>query len=265
MDGAVIGTVQSFLQDQDIAYEFSASVGDWTVISFEAEEDVNGLYKVQVEIACPDSDLDLHALIDTQATLSIHSKYSEPRYWTGIIETAERGNAGLRRTLYSLTLRPPMFRLTQTSDCRIYQELNVPSIVKSVFKDHGLVSVDWRLSEPHETREFCCQYNETAFAFVQHLLNEEGIFWFWSHKKDSVDLIVTDAPLATPILPNAAEITYNTNTGGQSRGFWISSFSQREKIRSNAYEITDYTFKTPAAKMNEPWRRQEDNGSAGDF
>lgn len=90
MDGGFLDRVQSFLQSQDIAYGFEAPVGQFTVISFEATEEVNALYAVRVELASGDPNVDLHALIDTQCSLSIHCKYSETRYWTGIVETAER-------------------------------------------------------------------------------------------------------------------------------------------------------------------------------
>lgn len=266
MDGGLVGAVQRFLdQDQDLAFGITTAVGDFTVISFEAEEEVNGLYEVRIELASPDAQIDLHDLMDTQACLSAHSKYSEPRYWNGIVVGAERGDSGSHRTLYSLTLRPSLYRLAHISDCKIYQQLPVQEIVKQVFAEFGVHSVSWRLEGKHEPRDFCCQFNESALRFVTRLLGEEGAFWHFNHTPDSHELIITDAPLATPILPHAESITYNTRTGGQSKGFWISSFVQREKLCSTAYELNDYSFRNPEANYKQPWRLQENNGLAGEY
>ncbi len=252
-------------QNQDLAFGIKTTTGDFAVLSFEAQENINGLFDIQIELASHDPDIDLHALMDTQATLFVQSKYAEARYFTGIITEAERKDTGFRRTFYALTLRPPVFRLTHASDCRIWQAKTVPDIAKEVLEEAHIQNITWRLNENYQPREFCCQFNETKFDFLTRILNEEGIFWYFTHHSDSIEMIITDAPLATPVLPHSETIAYNANTGGQSRGFWVNRFALREKLRSTAYELSDYTFHNPRARMKEPQSRQEDNGSAGTY
>lgn len=255
-----------FEQNQDLAFGLVTSCGRFTVISFEAQEAVNSLFEIRLDLASEDSDIDLHALIDSQATLFIRSKYDAvPRYFTGIVVSAERRDSGIRRTLYSLILCPPLYRLAQTSDCRIWQGKTVPEIATELLAEQGISNVTWRLGEDHAPREFLCQFNETTLAFLTRILSEEGIFWFFAHHAESVEMVITDAPHSTPILPQARLVSYNANPGGQTRGFWINRFVQREKLCSTAYELNDYNFKNPPARMNEPWRLQENNGAKREY
>ena len=103
---------QRFLdQDQDLAFSFEGAAGEFAVVGFNANEVVNGLFEINLELASHDDDIDLHELMDTQGTLTIHSKYDELRHLSGVITECERGDSGTRRTFYSLTLRPGVFML----------------------------------------------------------------------------------------------------------------------------------------------------------
>ena len=64
---------------------------------------------------------------------------------------------------------------------------------------------------------------------------EEGIFYFFGHSESAHTLILTDAPLSTPVLEHAGTIPYNARSGGQLTGSAISSFSQHEKLRSSGH------------------------------
>ncbi|WP_052245264.1 type VI secretion system tip protein VgrG [Halocynthiibacter namhaensis] len=267
MDGtAVMELAQSFLdQDQDIAFGFTANEGRFVVVGFSANEAVNAPFEINIELASEDADIDLHALMDTQACLGIYDKYDAPRFLNGIITEVSRGDSGIRRTFYSVTLRPALQRLAHTSDSRIWQSKTVPDIIKQVLEEHNIINVDWRLAGTHEPREYCTQYRETALAFVERLLGEEGVFYFFEHSTDAHTLIITDAPLTTPVLAAAPLITYNAQSGGQLKGNAISAFSQHERLRSSNYEMNDYTFKNPTARMNEARMKQEDNGLSADY
>lgn len=267
MDGAsLLAIADRFLnQDQDLAFAFSAAAGEFVVVSFTANEAVNAPFEVHIELASEEANIDLHALMDTQASLGIYDKYDAPRFLNGVITEVARGDSGIRRTFYSVTLRPALHRLAHTSDSRIWQSKTVPEIVKEVLAAHNVHSVDWRLAGDHAVREYCTQYRETALAFVERLLGEEGIFYFFEHSASDHTMLLTDAPLSTPVLTAAPVIPYNATSGGQLKGSAISSFSQRERLRSSTYEMNDYTFKNPAARQNQTRAKQEDNGLAGDY
>ncbi|CAG0904392.1 unnamed protein product [Cyprideis torosa] len=203
--------------------------------------------------------------MDTEAVLGIYDKYQVPRFLHGVIVDIERGVEGFSRTFYTLTLRPALWRLTQSSDSRIWQHKTVPDIVKEVLEEHGINNVEWRLSQDCQPREFLTQREERHLPFIERILAEEGIFYFFEHSAAGHKLILTDAPLSTPEIAEAPLLSYNAQTGGSKRGAYISQFRLREKLRSSSYEINDYTFKNPNARMKEGRHAQEVNGLGGDY
>ena len=264
MDGDFwAGTEQLLGQDQDLAFAFKTVSGSFVVESFEADEAVNDLYAVHLNLFSDDPCINLHALMDTEATLAICSKYSPTRFLTGIIMECSRGDQGTRRTAYQITLRPAVARLAHVSDGRIWQELSVVEVATRILSEHHIPSVEWQLAESYPAREYLTQVpGERTLDFLRRILNEVGIFWYFEHQSDQCRLIFTDAPLATPYLAHAASLTYNNRPGGQSRGSWIGRFRQHERLRSGGIELGEYWFKNPPASFNQKAERQENNGAA---
>ena len=66
-----------------------------------------------------------------------------------------------------MTVRPWLWFLTRTTDCRIFQDKTVPDIVKQVFGDHGFADFEFELDALATAPwEYCVQYRETDFNFV---------------------------------------------------------------------------------------------------
>lgn len=266
MDGGFWASAERVLgQDQDLAYAVKTAVGDFTLVSFKGREAVNQPFEIDLELASFDADIDLHALLDTQACIAVCSKYAPVKYLNGVVCQVTRGDEGARRCQYTMTLRPALHRLSLMTDARIWQQMTPQAIAAEILSECGIPNVEWRLNEEYAKREYVTMLDEDYLSFIQRLLNEVGIFYYFSHHEDHHRLIFTDAPLATPVLPEAEEITYNAKPGGQSRGFWITGFSQKETLSSTGYELNDYWFKNPASSYNQHWARQEDNGSAGQY
>lgn len=116
VDGATRSDLIFSDQNQEITFTLRTEHGEFTVIDFEAEEAVNTLFEIRLNLFSPDPKVDLHSLIDSQACLAIHTKYSEAKYLNGIVFEAIRGNQGIRRTQYTLVLRPALVRLANISD-----------------------------------------------------------------------------------------------------------------------------------------------------
>ena len=235
-------------QDQDLAFGFDAAAGSFVVVGFSAQEAVNAPFEIVVDLASMADDIDLSALLDAPATLGIYSKYQAPRYLHGIVTDAIRGDSGLRRTFYTLVLRPSLSRLDHSSDWRIWQDMTVPEVAAQVLEEKGVTDVEWRLDESYQPREYLTQAGETHRAFLERILAEEGIFYAFAHSASGHKLIVTDAPLAMPMIADPV-LVYNANPGGQSRSVWVSQFSQTERLRASHYAMEDYTFHNPPAGM----------------
>ena len=268
MSSVFSGLASSVLpQNQDIAFGFEAlaAPGAFVVTSFEGTETLFDTYAIEIQLASHDPDIDLSSLVDTDATLTIYDKYSIPRHFHGVIAEAEAGDTGFSRSYYSVVLKPALHRLQYTSDSRIFQEESVQDIISTILSEHGVPDVEWRVAESHAPREFCVQYNETHYAFIRRLMAEEGLFFWFDHSFTNHKMVISDAPLAMPMIDEAPMITYNAQTGGQTRGSYIRNFKQKQRVRSTDLHQKDYTFKKPAYGQDQKHVKQETAGEDSQY
>ncbi|KZK95256.1 Phage-related baseplate assembly protein [Pseudovibrio sp. W74] len=265
---AIVQIPQLF-QEQDLAFTFAAPAqpnAELLVTGFSATERLNGLTQIQIELASPDNALDLHSLLDTPATLTIHHKYEGLRHLSGVVAEIARGNEGHHRTSYSLTLLPSLHRLAHGSDCRIFQKKSVPEIVKILLKEHGVEDVKWDLTEPHEAREYCVQYRESHLSFLDRITAEEGIWYYFTYGANGQHTLqFIDNPQIVSQLPDQPKLEYNAMAGGAVKGVYCNSFVLREQLRATSFMQRDYSFKNPPYNQQHAHQRGEDNGSAGDY
>ncbi|QUS57144.1 type VI secretion system Vgr family protein [Pseudovibrio brasiliensis] len=261
--------IPQLYQDQDLAFTFSAPAdpdAELLVTGFSASERLNGLTQIHIELASPNNALDLHALLDTPATLTIHHKYEGLRHLSGVVSEIARGNEGHHRTSYSLTLLPSLHRMAHGSDCRIFQKKSIPEIAKILLKEHGVEDVKWNLTEPHEAREYCVQYRESHLGFLDRITAEEGIWYFFTYGVNGQHTLhFIDNPQIVSELPDQPQLEYNSTVGGAVKGVYCNSFVLREQLRATSFMQRDYTFKNPPYNQQHAHQRGEDNGSAGDY
>src|SRR5690606_6636603 len=83
------------------------------------------------------------------------------RHHNGIITRLSRLGMLGEHYHYRLVLRPWLWLLSRAANCRIFQELSVPDIIKKVFREHGFSDFEESLTQSYAPREFVVQYRET--------------------------------------------------------------------------------------------------------
>ncbi|WP_276146977.1 contractile injection system protein, VgrG/Pvc8 family, partial [Pseudomonas aeruginosa] len=76
---------------------------------------------------------------------------------------------------------------------RQFQHLTVPQIIAQVLAGHG-IQPDVYVFNVHSSpeREYCTQYGESDFDFIQRLCAEDGIAWHHQHSADNHLLVFTE-------------------------------------------------------------------------
>jgi|GEM_PF-3234678 len=161
---------------------------------------------------------------------------------------------------------PALARLNHGLDCRIFQNTSVPDIVRTVFAEHGIEDGEWRLSGEHELREYCTQYRETHLAFVERILAEEGIFYYFTHDAQGKHtLILDDAPEALEDCPGQPQLEYNALGSTVHTQVYCSELKYRKQLRSTTYVQRDYTFKNPVYNQENRDSAAQKVGEKGDY
>src|SRR5690606_14621166 len=89
-----------------------------------------------------------------------------------------------RRVLYRVVLRPWIWLLGLRTNCRVFHDSSAVDIVKKICAEHGFgdLIVDKRRESP-QAREYVVQYNESDLAFVNRLLERDGIYYYFTHSE----------------------------------------------------------------------------------
>lgn len=150
---------------------------------------------------------------------------------------------------YQLSLRPWLWWLTLASNNRIFQNLSTSDIVTTIFKAHGFSDYQLKLTGSYTPREYCVQYGETDFAFVCRLLEEEGIFYFFTHESGKHTLVLGDSNDAFLPCPNNSTIAYLGQQIGDRELHGIRSGQICQQAVAGGYRATDYEFTTPSTSL----------------
>jgi type VI secretion system secreted protein VgrG len=231
----------------------------FVVLSFSGSEQISGLFAFNLELASERSDIAFDQLAGTNATVAVGSSDGTQRFFNGIITGFAPGRMSEKEGFseYVATLRPAAWLLTQCADCRVFQDMSVPDIVKEVLGAAGgkgigrAIASRQELSGSYPQREFCLQYNETDMAFIERLCEEEGIFYFFEHKNGQHTLVFADRPEAhKPYLEGGAEnVSFQNTLGGLGALETISHLQPYNKLSTGKYVSRDYNFIMPQVDM----------------
>jgi len=214
---------------------------DFKVLAFEGNEAISALYAINVELVSEYPDVDLESLLSQPAFLQFGLNGEGIH---GRIENAFAGEIGRRLTRYHLTLVPALHYLQFRHDQRIFQRQTVPQIIAQVLKGHG-IQADAFTFHPCASpeREYCTQYGESDFEFVQRLCAEEGIAWHHQHTQDGHRLIFTEHQ---SFFPTLGKTPYQQGAGMVAEHSVVSQFSMRFSTRTSQVTRRGYDLKRPS-------------------
>ncbi|MFG6449841.1 contractile injection system protein, VgrG/Pvc8 family, partial [Roseateles sp. BYS180W] len=99
----------------------------------------------------------------------------------GLVTAARFVQMEERRGLYEIVVEPWLTLATRSSDYRIFQNQDVGEIVQAVLADYPYPSV-LRLTHRYPKREFQVQYGETDLVFIERLMQEWGLYYYFEHQ-----------------------------------------------------------------------------------
>jgi len=195
-------------------------------------------------------DIQASELLGKPATLTIALRDDAPRYLSGYVTRfAQRGFEG-KHCVYEMQLKPWLWLLSRTSDCRIFQELSVPDIVKQVFEDHPVARYEFKLLRPYRTWNYCVQYRETDFNFVARLLEHEGIYWYVEHDETGHKVVLCDSASGHDAKPGCESLPFY-GSGAQATPAleYVQAWGSAECVKPGKVVITDYDFQRPSTSL----------------
>lgn len=180
---------------------------------------------------------------------------SEKRWLQGYITHFELFATQGNFDLYRITLRPWLFFLTLSSNCRVFQSKSALDIIQAVFAEYsGTVKTDG-LSTTYRQREYTLQYRESDFAFVSRLMEAEGIYYYFDYTASSNTLVLCDntgqhtkKPEDRPLRWADKQRTAD-NQESSAADDVIQRWRRSRSVRSLKYAHTDYDYELPGSSL----------------
>ncbi|QGU37004.1 type VI secretion system tip protein VgrG [Enterobacter hormaechei] len=175
------------------------------VEDFSGIEGLSRIYRYDIIFTSTDKHLDAAWFLCKPATLTMGGGLlespTEKKKVHGVITHFRRISGSADQTQYLITLKPFLFLLDkQHRTHRFFVNKSVPEVVEQVLQEHNLHGweYEFNLKQSYPKREQINQYQESDLAFIQRLLAEVGIFYWFTLQEDAQTEVVhfTDAQRA---------------------------------------------------------------------
>ncbi|KRP63008.1 type VI secretion system Vgr family protein [Pseudomonas trivialis] len=213
-------------------------------------EELGRLFNYELQLTSLDANIDLNQLLGKPMSVGVQLADGGERHFHGIVARCSQNIDQGQFASYQVTLRPWFWLLSRTSDCRIFQNLSIPQIIKQVFRDLGFSDFEDALSRPYREWEYCVQYRETSFDFVSRLMEQEGIYYFFRHEQDRHVLVLADAYGAHTTVPGYASIPYYPKDEQQRERDHMHNWHLAQEVQPGSLELNDYDFQRPSASID---------------
>jgi type VI secretion system secreted protein VgrG len=214
------------------------------------DDELGRLFDYQLQLTSPDHGIDLNQVLGKPMSVSMQLAAGRQRHFHGIVARCSQNVDVGQFASYEVTLRPWLWLLTRTSDCRIFQHQTIPQIISQVFRDLGFSDFEDTLSRPYREWEYCVQYRETSFNFVSRLMEQEGIYYFFRHEPDRHVLVLADAYSAHQPAPGYESVPFYPPDGQHRERDHINDWQLAQVIQPGALELNDYDFERPSARID---------------
>lgn len=203
-----------------------------------------------LDLFSEDPEIGFDKVVGQPVTIHVDTSRTTTRYFNGFISSFEQVEADQRKAVYRAVVVPWLWFLTRTADCRIFQKMTVPEIIKDVFDRFPISNFDLAgLTGDYEKLTYCVQYRETAFNFVHRLMEEEGIYYYFKHQDGTHQLMMCDSPAAHSSAEGYDMVTYNpeSRTKVDTQSIWHWKLTQL--VQPGKYVHTDYDFFKPSTSL----------------
>jgi type VI secretion system secreted protein VgrG len=218
--------------------------------SLQGHEALSQPFHFTVELLSQSHELDFKNIVGKNLGITIAFPEDNQRYLNGMVTRFIQAGRDARFTVYQADIQPWLWALTLTQNCRIFQHRSVPEIIKKVFDDLGFSDYRFRLIYPYDKRDYCVQYQESAFHFVCRLMEDVGIFYFFEHQADKHTLVLADDLGAHPECPGIHNVRLLRSDNETEPEDVVTDCRWRQQLVSGQYAIKDFNFEIPKVNLH---------------
>lgn len=223
-------------------------VGNLLLVGFDYREELGKPFVLRVRCTPEDSGTKPEKVLRKVATVRINMGENRMRYLSGeVCKVAQPADTRGPR-IYELTIVPKLWMLRHRADCRIYQEMSAPDIIKDVLSRAKVPAPVDNLKSTYRTWEYCVQYRESDLNFVSRLMEQEGFYFFHNHENGRHELVLADTPASHEPMDPFAELPYFP-PDEQVGPLAMESWERSSQTDTGRVVLLDFDFVTPTKDL----------------
>jgi type VI secretion system VgrG family protein len=228
----------------------------FTVVRFSGDEGLSTLYSFEILLVSEKQDLDLTAVLQNPATLTIKGHFSggEDLPFHGILSAFEQMHQADTYYFYRAVLRPRLWWLTLTHHNQVFLDKKAAAFLSEVLEDGGLshaLDFEFRYQGHYPAWEYVCQYNESHFHFVSRWMERGGAYYWFDQGEHAEKMIATDTLIAHLPMPGHETLLYSPPSGLDSTdsGRVIKRFTLKQSPLPRNILLKDYNPMKPSLEL----------------
>ena len=212
--------------------------------SMNATEELGRLFEFSIDALADSGTIKPEDLLGQPASVSVVLPEGDKRHFHGLV--CAMGTEGSLDDMfaYRMVLRPWLWLLTRRTDTRVFQDMTVQDILKKVFEPFS-PDYDFQITGTLPKFEYCVQYRETDFNFVSRLMEQEGIYYYFSHQADKHTMVIVNSSSAHKPNPVQDSFEYRVAADEQHDFEPITQWRAHKEIQTGQVVLRDFDFTAP--------------------
>lgn len=222
------------------------------LLSMSGREALGRPFKLEVDLLSDSDSLDLKEILAKPASVLLERLDGTLREFNGLVtEFSLVGEHG-KFARYRCVLRPALWFIGQNRKCRIFQNKSVPEIVMDLLRERGITDFEDLISDTHRKWEFLVQYRESDLNFINRILEQEGIYYFFKHDGGKHIMVLLDSSATHETVEDFVEVPFFSPLTSKVRtDDHIDSWFTKREIRPDKVTLVDFNFESPLPFLTE--------------
>ncbi|MHA7847777.1 type VI secretion system tip protein VgrG [Serratia sp. D1N4] len=216
-------------------------------LSFTTQERLSKNPVYSLEFQATDSDIDLVSLLGEiiKVRIELPDSAGYRIFFTYVVAGNDEGQRQ-NQFVYRLELSTWLWFLMQNRNCRIFQDLNIVSIIEQIFTRYNFADYRFELADSYPLREYCVQFAETDFDFINRLLEDEGVWYYFEHSDEKHTLVITDRQQFAALEGNYAQLSFLPDSE-EMRAIreGVQRLQRSQRIHASEVVLRDFDFLNP--------------------
>ncbi|EFD5161004.1 type VI secretion system tip protein VgrG [Escherichia coli] len=211
-------------------------------LEIQGGESISEVYAYEIKCLSKDNYHSLDKLHGTRLSCEIAEQYNSwpSRFIHGVVTKVIYNCDNSMQHTCIIVLQPEITELATGKRTRVWTNIKPSDIVKTILNDCSFESPEVSLYKQEELLEYKIQYQESDLEFINRVLSDAGIYYFFVHNKNKHIMKLADAPASHPESSYCKLEHLPSENIMESNPGYISEWSVTENLKCPSVTLFGY-------------------------